>query len=214
MPAPARWPASPSGCAAAPDTKTPLFFAISLLIFSLYSFLNSNPSNTNPKFLDLKKQEEKVPVFVCTVALVCVLLCVGRLCVCVATCVCCWLGRVCVVCSVLGCGRVRVTVMLMLWPFEYGGVLCAMTVVCVWTVRCRFFVRFCPSLILLCRLWFIVTDLVLGFVTEAENLGDFRIGMKLLRVSCVPDSQLARILSVFGLHLDLDCIRTVFGRTQ
>ena len=58
-----------------------------------------------------------------------------------------------------------------------------------------------------------MTDLVLGFVTEEENLGDFRIGM-MLRVSCVPDSQLARILSVFGLHLDLDCIRTVFGQTQ
>ena len=67
----------------------------------------------------------------CTVVLVCVLLCVGHLCVCVATCVCCWLGRVCVVLVavvmlfVSGCA-VRVCVVF--GRFRCAAVLCLRSV--------------------------------------------------------------------------------------
>jgi len=169
------------------------FFRRSLSLLPLYSFLKPKSPNTNPKLLDLKtKWEEKIPfdresaVFVC-LDRVCLLWtrrwwCFGRLNVVVSLCV------------------VSGFVVLMLWPFEYGGVLCldwCLMCLC-WCLcavvgsvfnLCAFFcvliliaglllVRIfsvvfvlCDSvsLILLCRLWFIVLGLRLGFVTRKQK---------------------------------------------
>jgi len=60
--APARWPASPSGCAAVPETGN-FFFRLSLSLLPLYLNLQTKIQLNKPNFLDLKRKIRKNYLF-------------------------------------------------------------------------------------------------------------------------------------------------------